>query len=261
MTDDNAALTARGISVGYGDIPIITDLDLEIPAGKFTAILGPNACGKSTLLRTLARSLSPREGQILLGGRPVGQFGAKEFARQVSMLPQTNIAPEGILVEELVARGRYPHQGLLRRYTTADQRAVENAMQAAGVTELADREVAGLSGGQRQRVWIALVLAQDTPVVLLDEPTTYLDITHQVEVLDLARSMQRDGRTVVAVLHELGMAFRYADHVVVMDSGTVRAQGPVDQVVTAELISEVYRLPCELVTDPGSGRPLVVPRG
>lgn len=259
-TDGTAALSTRGLTVGYGDRAIIDELDLDIPAGEFTAIVGPNACGKSTLLKALARMLRPVQGEIWLGDEPARGFGAKQFARQVSMLPQHNLAPEGICVEDLVARGRFPHQGMFRQYTAADAAAVAAAMQAAGVDGLADREVANLSGGQRQRVWIALILAQDTPIVLLDEPTTYLDITHQVEVLDLARSMQRQGKTVVAVLHELSLAFRYASHCVVMADGRVVAQGAVPDVITSEVISEVYRMPCRLLDDPETGRPLVVPR-
>lgn len=253
------ALATRDLAVGYGNRIIIDGLDVKIPAGEFTAIVGPNACGKSTLLKAFARMIRPVRGEVLLGETPVGEYGAKEFARRVSMLPQSNIAPEGIRVEDLVARGRYPHQGLFRQFTASDERAVLEAMEAAGVAALADREVSTLSGGQRQRVWIALVLAQAAPVVLLDEPTTYLDITHQVDVLNLARTMQQQGTTVVAVLHELSLAFRYASQCIVMSEGQVLAQGEVTDVVTAELISEVYRMPCRLITDPETGRPLVVP--
>jgi iron complex transport system ATP-binding protein len=246
--------------VGYGERSVIEGLDVEVPTGGLTVIVGPNACGKSTLLRALARMLPVRRGSVELDGRPIGSYGTKEVARRLGLLPQSPVAPEGIVVEDLVARGRYPHQGILRQWTPEDQRAVAAALERAGVADLADRVVGELSGGQRQRVWIALALAQDTPILLLDEPTTYLDISHQVDVLNLARSLQRDGITVVVVLHELNLAFRYATHLIVMSQGAVVVQGQPREVVTEELIEDVYGLPCRIIEDPETGSPLVVPR-
>lgn len=254
-----ARLAGRDLTVGYGDTDIIEGLDIAIPTAELTAVVGPNACGKSTLLRSLARMLTARTGVVELDGAPIGSYASKEVARRLGLLPQSPVAPDGIVVEDLVARGRYPHQGVLRQWSDADQHAVAEAMARAGVTELADRQVTELSGGQRQRVWIAMALAQQTPILLLDEPTTYLDIAHQVEVLNLARSLQREGYTVVVVLHELNLAFRYATHLVVMHHGDVVAQGAVEDVVSAELIERVYGLPCRLLPDPVTGRPLVVP--
>jgi iron complex transport system ATP-binding protein len=248
------------LTVGYGDQRVIADLDVAIPTGQLTVIVGPNACGKSTLLRALARMLPARTGQVELDGRAITAYPPKEVARRLGLLPQSPIAPDGIVVEDLVARGRYPHQGVLRQWSDRDQRAVDSAMSRAGVADLSDRLVGELSGGQRQRVWIALALAQQTPILLLDEPTTYLDIAHQVEVLNLARSLQREGFTVVVVLHELTLAFRYATWLIVMSQGAIVAQGPVAEVVTAELIEQVYNLPCQLIVDPVSGRPIVVPQ-
>lgn len=252
-------LAARGISVGYGRRMILEDLDIEIPEGELTVIVGPNACGKSTLLRALARMLPVASGTVELDGRAIRSFAPKEVARRLGLLPQSPIAPDGLAVDDLVGRGRYPHQGVLRQWSDEDERAVQRALERARVTELSDRMVDELSGGQRQRVWIAMALAQETPILLLDEPTTYLDIAHQVEVLNLARDLQREGYTVVVVLHELNLAFRYATNLVVMQAGSIVEQGAVNDVVTAELIRDVYGLPCQLITDPVSGRPLVVP--
>jgi len=254
-------LAGRGLKAGYGDQAIIADLDIAIPTGALTVIVGPNACGKSTLLRALARMLPARAGAVELDGRPIGAYPPKEVARRLGLLPQSPIAPDGIVVEDLVARGRYPHQGVLRQWSERDEDAVRSAMARAGVAALADRMVSELSGGQRQRAWIAMALAQETPILLLDEPTTYLDIAHQVEVLELARGLRRDGTTVVVVLHELHLAFRYADHLIVMKDGAIVARGAVGDVVTAELVEEVYGLPCTLIADPVSGRPIVVPLG
>ena len=242
------ALQARNLSVGYGGANIITDLNVSIPTGEFTVIVGPNACGKSTLLRSLARVL-PAQGTVLLQGEDIHSMGTKEIARIMGLLPQSPTAPDGIVVYDLISRGRYPHQGILGRWTHEDEVAVAR-----------DKRIDELSGGQRQRVWLAMVLAQDTPVVLLDEPTTYLDITHQVEVLNLARDLQQQGVTVVAVLHELTLAFRYATNLVVMKQGTIVAEGQVTEVVTESLLKKVYELDCRLVDDPETGRPIVVPK-
>jgi ABC-type cobalamin/Fe3+-siderophores transport system ATPase subunit len=252
-------LRAHDLAVGYGDRRIIDGLDLAVPDGLFTVIVGPNACGKSTLLRSLARLLPSSAGTVSLDERPLPSYDSKALARRIGLLPQSPTAPDGLSVADLVARGRYPHQGLFRQWSAADEAAVEAALAAADVAELRDRAVEELSGGQRQRVWLAMALAQETSLLLLDEPTTYLDLSHQLDVLDLARSLVEKGTTVVAVLHELHLAFRYADHLVVMRSGEIVAQGHPDDVVTAELIEQVYDLPCRIITDPVSHTPLVIP--
>ncbi|MBO1901567.1 ABC transporter ATP-binding protein [Leucobacter weissii] len=253
-------MRAEGLRVGYGPKnEILHGVDIEIPDGELTVIVGPNACGKSTLLKTLARMLPVQSGRVLLDGAPIHALPSKAVARQLGLLPQDPSAPDGIVVTDLVARGRYPHQSLLRQWSPDDERAVSAALRAARVEDLAERRVEELSGGQRQRVWIAMALAQETPILLLDEPTAYLDISHQVEVLKLARGLQRRGFTVVVVLHELNLAFRYATNLVVMREGRIVAQGAVGDVVTPELIHEVYGLPCSIIADPISGRPLVVP--
>lgn len=257
---NRSRLEGEDLVVGYGPRPVIDGLDITVPTGELSVIVGPNACGKSTLLRALARMLPLRRGQVFLDGATIGTYAPKEVARRLGLLPQSPVAPEGIVVEDLVARGRYPHQRVLQWWSEEDQRAVEHAMERAGVVDLAQRPVLELSGGQRQRVWIALALAQDTPVLLLDEPTTYLDIAHQVEVLDLARSLQEEGTTVVLVLHELNLAFRYATHLIVMSAGEVVARGNPREIVTPQLLHEVYGLACRVLEDPESGAPLVVPR-
>lgn len=254
-------LTGHDLHVGYGERTVLHDVDVTIPDGELTVIVGPNACGKSTLLRTLARLLTPTAGAVLLDGEPIDQLRPKAVAKRLGLLPQNPQAPEGIAVADLVARGRFPHQRLLRQWSEIDEEAVIDAMAAAGVTDLADRAVDQLSGGQRQRVWLAMVLAQQTSLLLLDEPTTYLDISHQVEVLELTRRLYREGRTVVAVLHELHLAFRYATHLIVMAQGRIVASGPPDEVVTAELIESVYDLPCQIVKDPVTATPMVIPLG
>lgn len=255
------SVKAEKITVGYGPSPVLDDLDIDVPEGEFTAIVGPNACGKSTALKSLARLLRPRFGQVLLDGKPMVGYSSKEIARRLSLLPQSPLVPEGIVVEDLVARGRYPHQGVLQQWTRADQAAVDAALDATGLSDLRQRAVSDLSGGQRQRVWLALVLAQQAPIVLLDEPTTYLDIAHQVEVLNLVQALHRQGHTVVAVLHELTLAFRYATHLIVMKDGRIVAQGPVNDVVTRELLQQVYEIECDILPDPRTGRPIVIPRG
>ncbi|MFT4008871.1 MAG: ABC transporter ATP-binding protein [Nocardioidaceae bacterium] len=252
-------LQARGVRVEYGSRVVVPDLDLVVPDGQMTVIVGPNACGKSTLLKTLARMLRPAAGAVLLDDRDVHDYRGRAFARVLGLLPQSPTAPDGLTVADLVAKGRYPHQTLLRQWSRADEQAVREALAAANVTDLAERPVDELSGGQRQRVWLAMVLAQETPLLLLDEPTTYLDLPHQLEVLELARRMVQGGRTVVTVLHDLNLAFRYADQLVVMSAGQVVATGAPADVVTAALIEQVYRLPCRIITDPVSGTPLVLP--
>ncbi|MEL4072622.1 ABC transporter ATP-binding protein [Ochrobactrum sp. GPK 3] len=253
-------LEALNIDVSYGDRQIIEDLSLRVPDGKFTVIVGPNACGKSTLLRTLARIIRPDKGSVILDGKQIERVPAREVARILGLLPQSSIAPNGIAVADLVARGRYPHQTFLQRWTEADDKAVNWAMQTARVDDLAARAVDELSGGQRQRVWIAMVLAQETPLLLLDEPTTFLDISHQIELLNLLRNLNRkQGNTIVAVLHDLNQACRYADHIVAMRQGHIVAEGNPRDIMTAELVETVFGLPCVVIDDPITGDPMVVP--
>ncbi|SEG73746.1 iron complex transport system ATP-binding protein [Thermomonospora echinospora] len=252
-------LRAQGLTLAYEQRVVAERLGVEIPDGSFTVIVGPNACGKSTLLRALARLLRPREGTVYLDGGPITELPAKEVARRLGLLPQQPVTPDGITVADLVARGRYPYQGLLRQWSKEDERAVTAAMDAVGVGGLADRIVDELSGGQRQRVWLALVLAQQTPILLLDEPTTFLDIAHQIEVLDLCSRLHEEGRTLVAVLHDLNHACRYATHLVAMRGGEIVAQGRPSDIVTADLVERVFGLPCQIITCPEAGTPLVVP--
>nr|WP_261993622.1 ABC transporter ATP-binding protein [Streptomyces sp. 3211.6] len=253
-------LTAENVTLGYDQRVIAENLSVEIPDHSFTVIVGPNACGKSTLLRALSRMLRPTAGRVLLDGRAITSTPAKQVARTLGLLPQSSVAPDGITVADLVARGRYPHQGLLRQWSAQDERIVLESMASTGVAELADRAVDELSGGQRQRVWIAMALAQQTPLLLLDEPTTYLDIQHQLEVLDLCAQLHEEqGRTLVAVLHDLNQAARYATHLIALRDGVVVAEGPPAEVVTAGLVEEVFGVPCRVIDDPETGTPLVVP--
>jgi iron complex transport system ATP-binding protein len=255
------SLAARDITIGYDKKTISEHLDLVVPESRFTAIIGPNACGKSTLLRALSRLLKPRHGEVLLDGRDIHSRPAKEVARRLGLLPQSSIAPDGITVAELVARGRFPHQKLIRQWSAEDETAVVAAMAATGVTDLSGDLVDTLSGGQRQRVWVAMVLAQQTPIVLLDEPTTFLDIAHQIELLELCVRLNREqNTTMVAVLHDLNQAARYADHLVVMKAGAIVAQGDPREVMTAELIEDVFALGCRIIDDPETHTPLVIPR-
>ena len=253
-------LVGTDLELAYDKRVIVEHLDLAIPDRSFTVIVGPNACGKSTLLRALARLLKPRDGGVYLDGALITSRPSKEVARELGLLPQSSIAPDGITVADLVARGRFPHQRLLRQWSRDDERAVADAMEATRVADLADRIVDELSGGQRQRVWLAMALAQQTPILLLDEPTTFLDIAHQVEVLELCAQMHADGRTLVAVLHDLNQACRYATHLVAMRDGAIVAQGAPGEIVDAELVERVFGLPCRVVEDPEAGTPLVVPR-
>ncbi|MFR9777522.1 ABC transporter ATP-binding protein [Micromonospora sp. MS34] len=260
MAPEPPRLVGDALTLAYDRRTVAEDLTLAVPDGSFTVIIGPNACGKSTLLRALARLLRPTRGAVLLDGVDIHRRPARQVARTLGLLPQSAVAPDGVTVAELVARGRYPHQGLLRQWSREDERVVAEAMADTGVAELADRLVDELSGGQRQRVWIAMALAQRTPLLLLDEPTTYLDIAHQVEVLDLcARLHAEQGRTLVAVLHDLHQAARYATHLVAMRAGRVVAAGDPRRIVTAELVEEVFGLPCRILEDPETGSPLVVP--
>jgi ABC-type cobalamin/Fe3+-siderophores transport system ATPase subunit len=253
-------LEVEGLRVGYDKRTVIPELDVVIPDGSFTVIVGPNACGKSTLLRSLARLLKPAAGHVLLDGAAISSYPAKEVARRIGLLPQTSTAPDGITVADLVSRGRYPHQSLLRQWSDADESAVNDALAATNTAELSARFVDELSGGQRQRVWVAMSLAQQTPLLLLDEPTTFLDIAHQVELLDLFTDLNIAGeRTLVAVLHDLNQASRYATHLIAMKDGHIVAQGAPSDIVTAEMVLHVFGLRCRIITDPESGTPLVVP--
>ncbi|MHC6227463.1 ABC transporter ATP-binding protein [Pseudomonas sp. X10] len=236
------------------------NLSIGIPDGSFTVIVGPNACGKSTLLAALARLLVPTHGHVLLDGKDIRQLPAREVARRLGLLPQSAQAPDGISVAELVARGRYPHQSFLQQWSKADEEAVQRAMEATGVAALAERMTDELSGGQRQRVWIAMVLAQDTPLLLLDEPTTYLDIAHQIELLELLAALNQQGRTIVAVLHDLNQACRYATHLIAMRDGAIVAEGEPGTIFTEQLVEQVFSLSSMIITDPVSGTPMVVPR-
>jgi iron complex transport system ATP-binding protein len=253
-------LAGTGLELAYDRRVIVEQLDIAIPDQSFTVIVGPNACGKTTLLRALARLLKPRDGGVYLDGALITSRPSKEVARELGLLPQSSIAPDGITVADLVARGRFPHQRLLRQWSRDDERAVADAMAATRVSDLSDRIVDELSGGQRQRVWLAMALAQQTPILLLDEPTTFLDIAHQVEVLDMCEQLHADGRTLVAVLHDLNQACRYATHLVAMRDGAIVAQGAPAEIVDAELVERVFGLPCRVVADPEAGTPLVVPR-
>ncbi|MEC5317369.1 ABC transporter ATP-binding protein [Brenneria populi subsp. brevivirga] len=255
-------LHAADLTLAYDKKIIAQALNVTIPDNQFSVIIGPNACGKSTLLRALCRLLKPLAGEVLLDGKNIHQIPTKALARQIGLLPQQAIVPDNITVADLVARGRYPHQSLLRQWSTADQEVVEQAMIATNVHTLAERSVDELSGGQRQRVWIAMVLAQQTPLLLLDEPTTWLDMTHQIDLLDLFRDLQqRHGRTLVAVLHDLNQACRYADNLIVMQAGKIMAQGNPAEIISADLIKRVFGMSCVIINDPVSHTPLIVPCG
>ena len=255
-------LIAENLELGYGNRTVVENLDLQVPPGQITCIVGANACGKSTLLRSMSRLLSPRSGHVLLDGKDVHRLPAKKLARTLGLLPQSPIAPEGIVVADLVGRGRHPHQRVLSRWSREDDAAVADALAATHTTELAERSVDELSGGQRQRVWIAMVLAQQTDLLLLDEPTTFLDVSHQVEVLDLLTDLNRDrGTTIVMVLHDLNLAARYADHLVAMADGSIYASGDPSDVLTGETVKAVFGLDSRVISDPVSGKPLVLPVG
>ncbi len=255
-------LEIEQLTLGYGDRNVVHDLDLVIAPGDVTAIVGPNACGKSTLLRSLTRLLPPRTGRVLLDGKEVHATPAKQLARRMGLLPQSPIAPEGITVGELVGRGRHPHQRVLARWSEADDRAVTAALRATDTLELMDRAVDELSGGQRQRVWIAMALAQETEVLLLDEPTTFLDISHQIEVLDLLTDLNRNaGTTIVMVLHDLNLAARYADHLVALHEGRLHSSGRPHEVLVPGLVQDVFGMRSSVIQDPVSGKPLMLPIG
>lgn len=258
----SSRLSVQNATIGYDQRVISQQLSVDIPDKGFTVIVGANACGKSTLLRALSRLIQPSAGQVMLDGKAISHYPAKEVARRLGLLPQTSIAPDGITVADLVARGRYPHQKFIRQWSVTDEEAVMGAMEATKITELSHRLVDELSGGQRQRVWVAMVLAQQTPMLLLDEPTTYLDIAHQIELLELLSGLNRAaGHTVVAVLHDLNHACRYATHIIAMREGQIVAEGAPAEIVTADLVEEVFGLPCIIINDPLAGTPMIIPRG
>lgn len=253
-------LAARDLEVGYGARPIVRGVDLEVLEGSVTTVIGPNGCGKSTLLRALARLLRPTRGAVVLDGADIGSLATREVARRLALLPQSPLAPEGLVVRDLVVRGRHPRQSWLRQWSRDDEEVVDQALAWTSMTELADHPVDELSGGQRQRAWLAMALAQDTGLLLLDEPTTYLDLAHQVEVLDLVLRLNREsGRTVVMVLHDLGLAARYSDRLVVMGDGLLVDQGSPAEVLTEAMLSDVFGLQARVLADPVGGSPLVVP--
>lgn len=259
---NNLGLVAHQLRTGYDKKVIIDEVSLEIPKGKISVIIGANACGKSTLLKTLSRLIKPMKGQVMLDGKAIHQYEPKRLAQLLGLLPQSPIVPEGITVADLVMRGRFPYQGFLKTNAEADISAVNQALEAMHISDLADRSVDELSGGQRQRVWIAMALAQETNVLLLDEPTTYLDITHQIEILDLLTELNRSkGTTIVMVLHDMNLSARYADYLFAIKKGDLIAQGPPSQVVNQALIKTVFDLDCEVISDPVSLTPMIVPVG
>ncbi|MCM7886904.1 iron-enterobactin ABC transporter ATP-binding protein [Enterobacter sichuanensis] len=262
MTDTLSRLRGENLTLGYGKKIIARDLTVAIPDGHFTAIIGPNGCGKSTLLRTLSRLMTPVEGSVFLDGEQIQRFPSKEVARRIGLLAQNATTPGDITVLELVSRGRYPHQPLFTRWRKEDEEAVHRAMRATGITDLALQSVDTLSGGQRQRAWIAMVLAQETAIMLLDEPTTWLDISHQIDLLELLSELNRtQGYTLAAVLHDLNQACRYATHLIALRDGEIVAQGAPKEIVTPELIARIYGMRCMIIDDPVAGTPLVVPLG
>ena len=252
---------ARNISAGYEENLILKDLDIIVPAGKFSVLIGPNGCGKSTLLKSFARLLKPKDGDVVLDGKSIYDIPTQRLSKQIGLLPQSPIVPAGITVADLVARGRFPYQNLFGQLSKADYKAIADAMEAMGIADLADKSVDSLSGGQRQRVWIALVLAQDTDILLLDEPTTYLDIAYQVEILDcLAKLNKTKKTTIVAILHDINLSIRYADHIFAMKKGKLIAEGAPRDIITPELMMQVYGMESDIITDPATGDPYVIPR-
>ena len=262
MNASTPRLRGENLTLGYGKKVVARELSVDIPDGHFTVIIGPNGCGKSTLLRTLSRLMTPLEGHVYLDGDAIQRYASKEVARRIGLLAQNATTPGDITVQELVARGRYPHQPLFTRWRKEDDEAVARAMRATGITDLAQQSVDTLSGGQRQRAWIAMVLAQETAIMLLDEPTTWLDISHQIDLLELLSELnQTQGYTLAAVLHDLNQACRYATHLIALRDGEIVAQGAPGEIVTPALIERIYGMRCMIIDDPVAGTPLVVPLG
>lgn len=260
--DMTQAIETEKLTLSYGDSIIINELDIQIPKGEITVFIGGNGCGKSTLLRSIARLLKPREGSILLEGESIAKLSTKEVARKMAILPQSPSAPEGVTVLQLVKQGRYPYQTWLKQWSEEDEKSVINALKATGIEHLKDRTVDSLSGGQRQRAWIAMTLAQDTDIILLDEPTTYLDMTHQIEILDLLYELnENEGRTIVMVLHDLNLACRYAHNIVAIKDQKIFDQGKPEIVINCGLVKHVFGMNCEVTIDPLFGTPLCIPHG
>lgn len=258
---DNA-LETKSLTLSYSETPIIDNLDLTIPKGKITVFIGGNGCGKSTLLRSMARLLKPKSGSVLLDGDAIHKMSTKEVARKLAILPQGPEAPEGLTVLQLVKQGRYPYQNWLKQWSEEDEKKVHAALEATGMTPFAERQVDSLSGGQRQRAWIAMTLAQDTETILLDEPTTYLDMTHQIEILDLLFELnEKEERTIVMVLHDLNLACRYAHNIVAVRNKTIYAQGKPEDIITCKLVQDVFQMDCQVTADPIFGTPLCIPYG
>jgi iron complex transport system ATP-binding protein len=254
------AISTKGLTLGYGEDVIINELDLTIPEGLITVFIGSNGCGKSTLLRSLARLLRPQLGTVVLDGTDIAKMPTKKVAQKLAILPQAPVAPEGLTVMQLVKQGRYPYQNWLNQWSEEDEKAVNYALEVTNMSEFSERMVDSLSGGQKQRAWIAMTLAQETDIILLDEPTTYLDMTHQIEILDLLYELnQSEQRTIVMVLHDLNLACRYADHIVAVHEKKIYKQGNPEEVVTPELVSTVFRLKCQITCDPICGTPLCIP--
>lgn len=252
----------EALSIGYNNQLLFKDLNLHIPRGEITVFVGSNGCGKSTLLRSIARLLKPTSGSVLLEGKDVNQMSSKDVAKKMGILPQSPVSPEGLTVHDLVKQGRYPHQSWLKRWTEEDTSKVEAAMEATNISELRDQAVDTLSGGQRQRAWIAMTLAQDTEVILLDEPTTYLDMTHQIEILDLLFELnEKKNRTIVMVLHDLNLASRYAHNIVAIKDGKIYEQGKPEQIITCDLVRSVFGMECQVSKDPMFGTPHCIPFG
>lgn len=256
------SIQAKNLTLSYGQKPIFSNLDLLVPPGKITVFIGSNGCGKSTLLRSLARLLKPQEGSILLDGSEISKLSSKEVARRLAILPQGPIAPEGLTVHQLVKQGRYPYQSWLQQWSHEDEKMVKKALEVTHMNELSARSVDSLSGGQRQRAWIAMTLAQNTPTILLDEPTTYLDMTHQIEILDLLFDLnEQENRTIVMVLHDINLACRYAHHIVAVKEGRIYAQGEPETIMNEQLIRDVFDMECQVTADPIFGTPLCIPYG
>ncbi|MBR3208616.1 MAG: ABC transporter ATP-binding protein [Bacillus sp. (in: Bacteria)] len=257
-----SAISTEGLSLGYGETMIIDELNVSIPKGEITVFIGSNGCGKSTLLRSLARLMKPMGGSVLLEGHSIAKLPTKEVAKQLAILPQGPEAPEGLTVHQLVKQGRYPYQNWLKQWSKQDEEAVNRALKSTKMEDLADRTVDSLSGGQRQRAWIAMTLAQETDIILLDEPTTYLDMTHQIEILDLLFDLnEKEQRTIVMVLHDLNLACRYAHHFVAIKDKSIYAEGRPETVINCDLVKNVFDMNCQVTTDPLFGTPLCIPHG
>lgn len=255
-------LQTNNLHAGYEQKLILNDVNISIPQNKMSIIIGANGCGKSTLLKTMARLIKPASGEVVLDGKSIHQMPPKQLAKTLGLLPQSPVVPEGITVADLVGRGRFPHQTLFGSWSKKDYEAVAEALEMMNITEFADRNIDELSGGQRQRVWIAMALAQQTDILFLDEPTTYLDITYQVEILDLLTDLNKKyGTTIVMVLHDINLSARYADYLFTMKEGQLIAEGTPQDIVTSELIKETFQLECAVITDPVSHTPLILPIG